>query len=245
MTQTSYPFDSTDTTEAQYSQLFRRLNTTGIAGTVADSNVKVTGDSTGMQVKVSTGFAMVRGHFYKNDAQVTLAISAANTNPRKDLVVLKLDPTANSIVLAIKTGTAGASPTDPSLTQTDEGVWEFPIARVNVAANASTISAGNVDDLRQFMGAPFGRWTTALRPTSPEAGVAGFNTTTGLPEFWNGTAWATFNAGTLASDITAAEQASMVSGKIRAGGTSAGTATTIFVQSATPTANATGDLWFY
>ena len=139
MAQTSYPFDSTDTTEAQYSQLFRRLNTTGVAGTPGDSNVKATGASSGMNAKVSTGFAMVRGHFYKNDATVTLTISAANgSNPRKDLVVLRLDPTANSIVLAVVTGTPGASPSDPTLAQTDEGTYEFPIARVNVPAGATT-----------------------------------------------------------------------------------------------------------
>jgi hypothetical protein len=48
----------------------------------------------------------------------------------------------------------------------------------------------------------------------------------------------------VASDITATEQASINAGKIRSGATSAGTAITIFVQSGTPTANATGDLWF-
>lgn len=47
------------------------------------------------------------------------------------------------------------------------------------------------------------------------------------------------------SALTTAEQAALTAGKVRAGGTTAGTATTIFVQSATPTANATGDLWFW
>lgn len=53
------------------------------------------------------------------------------------------------------------------------------------------------------------------------------------------------SAALAASDLTAAEQANIVAGKIRAGGVSGGTATTIFVQSSTPTANATGDLWFW
>ena len=169
MAQTSYPFDSTNTSEAQFSQLFRRLNFTGIAGTPGDGNVKVSANSSGMQVTVSSGYAMVRGHFCKNSADVTLTIDAASSSPRRDLIVLKLDPTtANSITLAVKKGTAAASPSDPSLTQSDEDVYELPIARVNVAANATTVSAGNVDDLRTFMGAPVGRWTTPLLPASPE-----------------------------------------------------------------------------
>lgn len=247
MAQTSYPFDATDTTEAQYSQLFRRLNTTGVAGTVGDANVKAVGDSSGMNVKVSTGFAMVRGHFYKNDATVTLTITAANaTNPRKDLVVLRLDPTANSIVLAVVNGTAAPAPTDPTLTQTDEGTYEFPIARVNVAAGATTISAGNVEDIRQFMGAPFGRWTTALRPTSPEEGLAGFNTTTNTAEVWNGTAWVDISpASILASLMSDAEQAKIAAGKIRPGGDSAATAVRVFIQSGTPTGAISGELWFW
>jgi hypothetical protein len=249
MTQTSYPFDAgsgATVSEAQFSQLFRRLQSSGVSGSPATTDLKPFGDSTGMQVKVPAGFAFVRGHFYKSDAQETLTISAANaTNPRWDLIVLKLDPTANSVVLAVKTGTAAASPADPSLTQSDEGVFELPLARVVVAANATTVAAGNVTDVRRFTGLPFGRWTTDTRPASPEVGQAGYNTTLSAPEFWTGSAWSSFVPAVTASMISASEQASIAAGKIRAGGSSSGTATTVFVQSTTPTANATGDLWFW
>lgn len=246
MAQTSYPFENADTTEAQFSQLFRRLQTTGVYGSPATTDLKVFGDSSGLQVKVPAGFAIVRGHAYNSSAEETLTITAANaTNPRNDLIVLKLDPTANSIVLAVKTGTAASSPSDPSLTQTDEGTYELAIARVSVAAGATTIASGNVTDLRPFLGTQFGRWTTSTRPASPIAGTAGLNTTTGAPEYWNGSAWTNFLSAVTASMITATEQANITAGKIRAGGTSSGTATTVFVQSTTPTANATGDLWFW
>jgi hypothetical protein len=248
MAETSYPFEGANTTEAQYSQLFRRLNFTGIAGAPGDSTVKVTGDSSGMNVKVSAGYAMVRGHFYKTDAISTLTITAANgSNPRKDLIVLRLDPTtANSIVLTVKTGTAGASPSDPSLTQTDEGVFEFPIARVNVAAGASTISAGNVEDLRQFMGAPFGRWASnALRPTVTSSDiVVGWNSGTGIIEFWNGTAWAEAKPSTITAALMS-DPENLAAGKLRSGGVSGGTQFRVFVQSGTPTGAASGDLWFW
>ena len=49
----------------------------------------------------------------------------------------------------------------------------------------------------------------------------------------------------VASDISATEQANIAAGKIRAGGTSAGNATTIFIQSSQPTGAVTGDLWFW
>jgi hypothetical protein len=249
MTQTSYPFDAgtgATVTEAQYSQMFRRLQWSGVHGTISGTELKTFGDSSGMQVKVPAGFAFVRGHMYKSDATETLAITAANaTNPRRDLVVLRLNPTSNSVVLAVVTGTAAASPTDPTLTQTDEGTFELPIARVTVAANATTIAAGAVTDLRTFTGSQFAHWSTTTRPATPRTGDAGYNTTTSLPEYYNGSAWVAFTANLLASMISATEQANIDAGKIRAGGTTAGAATTIFVQSGTPTANATGDLWFW
>lgn len=245
MAQTSWPFENADTTEAQFSQLFRRLQTSGVSGTPATTDLKVTGDSTGMNVKVAAGYAIVRGHAYYNSAQVTLTIGAAASNPRIDLVVLRLDPTANTITLVVVPGTAAASPTVPALTQTDEGTYDLAIAQVAIGASVTTIAAGNVTDLRPFMGTQFGRWTTATRPASPLLGTAGFNSTLAVPEYWDGSAWSSFVPAITASNISAAEQANIVAGKIRAGGTSSGAATTIFVQSATPTANATGDLWFW
>lgn len=245
MTQTSYPFDAANTTEAQYSQLFRRLNFTGVSGYPGDQSVQVYADSTGMQVKVRIGYGMVRGHFYKNDAVVTLPITASSSNPRKDLIVLKLDPTtANSIVLAVKTGTAAPSPTDPALTQTDEDVYEFPIARVNVAASASTIAAGNVDDLRTFMGEPVGKWTTALRPSAPNTGLIGFNTTLGIAEVYNGTAWVPVQPSSIAASLISDPQ-NIVAGKIYSGGTTGGAQVRIWVQATQPTGATAGDLWFW
>ena len=253
MAQTSFPFENADTNEGQYSQLFRRLQVTGVSGAPSTTDLKVTGDSSGMSVKVAAGYAIVRGHMYKSDAQVTLTIGASTSNPRIDLAVLTLDPTANTIVLAIVAGTAATSPVAPSLTQSDEGVWQFPLAQVLVPASATTIAAGNVTDVRAFIGTQFGRWTTATRPTNLTnapliIGTAGFNTTSATPEYWDGTAWQPFIPPITASMISPTEQANIVSGKIRAGGTSGGSATTVFIQNPSggnPTANAVGDLWFW
>jgi len=38
-------------------------------------------------------------------------------------------------------------------------------------------------------GEVFPSWTTAGRPSSPTASQTGYNTTIGILEFWNGTAW--------------------------------------------------------
>jgi hypothetical protein len=96
------------------------------------------------------------------------------------------------------------------------------------------------------MGAPFGRWTTALRPTSPEKGLAGFNTTTNVAEVWNGSEWADIAPSSIAASLlSAAEQANIAAGKIRPGGDAGATAARIFIQSGTPTGAVSGELWFW
>lgn len=192
MAQTSYPFDNANTTEAQYSQLFRRIQSSGVWGNPADTSLRTTGDSSGMNVKVAAGYALVRGHLYNSNAIETVAIGAAQASPRIDTVVLRLNPTVNSIVLAVVAGTPAASPVPATLTQTDEGTFELAIAYVSVAANATTIAPANVTDIRTFMGTQFRVWTTDTRPTSPSIPSFGLNTTLSSPEYWNGSAWTNF-----------------------------------------------------
>jgi hypothetical protein len=190
---TSYPFDAQSITETDYSRLFREFQETGVADGVGGSAFYTYADGTGMTVKVSPGFAIVRGHAIYSTATETLTVAASNTSARVDRVVLKLDPAANSITVAVKTGTAGSS-TPPTLTQTDTGVWEFGLATVAVGANVTSISAASVTGERKFLGNSVGGWTTATRPDSPRIGRLGFNQSTSTWEFWNGTAWASLVA---------------------------------------------------
>jgi hypothetical protein len=273
MAELSWPFENQDTTETQYSELFKRLQNDGVAGDPATNLLRVTGDSTGMNVKVAAGFAIVRGHIYQNTAQITLTITTAASQPRIDLVVLELDPTNNAILVKVVDGTPAATPAAPTLTQTNDAIYQLAIASVAVAANVTTISAGNVTDSRPFIGAQWGVWTTATRPTATRVGLAGYNTTTGQPEFWNGTAWAVFapseinaatiTSGTLSMDrigseaITAGKLASnsVTSAKIQNGAvTTAKFASDasitfidgkrIIVQTATPSGSFNvGDVW--
>lgn len=196
MAQSSFPFENVDTSETQFSQMFRNF-ASGVNGTPAGTELKVTAGS-GMVVNVAAGQAMVRGHYYISTASEALTLSAANpTNPRIDAIVLTLDPTANSIVLAVVAGTPAGSPVAPTLTQTDAGVYQYQLATVAVAAGATSV--GTITDTRNFFGSRFGIWTTAGRPASPFTGQAGYNSTLAYPEYYNGSSWASFvGASTLA-----------------------------------------------
>ncbi len=189
MTQTSYPFDAQSVSEAQFSQYFREFVDTGVAASSDSLALKVSASGANMNVTVQAGFAIVRGFAYNSDASVTLTIPAANTQSRVDRVVLRLDPSSNSIVLATKTGTPGSA-TPPTLTQTDSAVYELSLAKVTVGASVSVISSGSVVDERSFSGMCVVTWTTSTRPSSPRVGKLGYNTVTGAWEFWDGSAWA-------------------------------------------------------
>lgn len=188
MTQSSWPFEGVDTTETQYSRLLRNIGQ-GVNGVPGDNNLLVYADSSGMNVKVKVAGgnsqAIVRGHMYQSTAEETLTISAAASSPRIDSVVLRLDPSANSIVLAVVAGTPATNPSAPTLTQTDTAIYELLIANVAVAGSATTISAGNVTDKRTFIE---NVWTTANRKPA-FLGLTGYNTTIGKLETYTGSAW--------------------------------------------------------
>ena len=152
MAQSSWPFENIDTSETQFSQWARNIGEGVKTGSL--NELEVFADSTGMQVKVKSGQAMVRGHYYQNTAELTLTVTAADlSNPRIDTVLIELDPSANTIVLKVVAGTPATSPTPTALVQTDSGVYQFKLAEVLVATGAITIIAGAVTDGRTYLGA--------------------------------------------------------------------------------------------
>lgn len=194
MTQTSFPFEGIDTTETQFSKWARNFNS-GVNDVPTGSALEVS-VGTGLSVDVEAGEAQVRGHYYTSDATEALALATADaTNDRIDLVVLKLDPTANSITLAVKTGTPAGSPVAPTPVQTDAGIYEQPLAEVLVPATSGVPTT--ITDRREFMGTRLGSWTTAGRPTPSGRVLFGFNTTTGSVEYYdtNLSAWTPVGGG--------------------------------------------------
>ena len=147
MAQTSWPFENIDTSETQFSQWARNIG----EGVKQDTlnELEVYADSSGMQVKVKTGQALVRGHYYQSTAEEVLTIATAPvSNPRIDNIVLELDPSANHINLVVVAGTPASSPVAPSVTQTDGGIYQIKLAQVLVGTGVTTIAADKVTDTR-------------------------------------------------------------------------------------------------
>lgn len=183
----SYPFDGLDTTETEFSILFRELQETGVIGTPGDNSLKVTADGSGLNVKVSAGVAIVRGHVFRSTAiEVIETIASGTLQPRIDTVVLRLDPSANRITLEILEGQPSNSPAPPAREQTDTGVYELALGNILVGINAVTILGSDVSDKRRYTSGRINVWTNDQRPVNPRKFTLGMNADTLTWEWFDG-----------------------------------------------------------
>lgn len=153
MTKTYFPFDAgtgSAITESQWRKMAEFFISTGVLDTQLNE-LEVFADASGMNVKVKSGKAWVKGHYFESTAQETLTITAADgSNPRIDRVVVKADFTANTIDLVVLAGTPAGSPVAPSLTQSAT-VWEISLAQVLVGTAVANIAADKVTDERTIV----------------------------------------------------------------------------------------------
>lgn len=163
----------------------------GREGVSGSADLAVTQNGTpNMSVNIASGRAVVFGddstdqqlyHIW-NDATVNKTISAADpTNPRRDLVIAEVRDTlfggaANDWRLRVVTGTPAASPADPSVPNT-----ALVLARVAVAAGATSVTNANITDLRAragTVGVSDVICTSTTRPASPFVGMKIYETDT-------------------------------------------------------------------
>ena len=172
-----------------------------------------------MTVSVSSGIAVVNGtqnatqgsYVFLNDGAVSLTISAANaTNPRRDLIIARIydsqySGSSNTSALEVVTGTASATPTDPPMPANS-----IALAKINVAAAATSITAGMVEDLRDFYAAPGGiipvRNATRRNALVKYDGLTVYRLDTHVLETWNSSAagWNSQSSSSGTTGITAA-----------------------------------------
>ena len=102
-----------------------------------------------LKVLVLIGAAFVQGRWfevYSEEEQLPVT-TPDPTLPRIDRAVVRLDYVSREVKLAVKAGTAAASPAPPALTR-DSLVWELSLAQVYVAAGATQILDANITDER-------------------------------------------------------------------------------------------------
>jgi hypothetical protein len=124
----------------------------GIFSDVENELVVTETDPASLGVKIDTGWAFVHGFWYHNDSALTKSLGAADPAlDRIDRIILRLDSTINfKISCEVKAGTPAASPSPPSLTQTD-ATYEISLAQVLVEAGVTSISNVKITDEREFV----------------------------------------------------------------------------------------------
>jgi hypothetical protein len=108
----------------------------------------------GLDVTIGVGLANVHGFMYENTSTLTKTHATAPVTAgqtRHDIIVVRLDRTGNTAVVAIVQGTAAAtgSQVDPTLAKS-AATWEIPLARVSIATGVINITAGMITDARHF-----------------------------------------------------------------------------------------------
>ncbi len=181
-----------DHTAEQDRALFESLFA-GREGIIQPTDLAVSQNGTpNMSVNVAAGRCVVDGDdnaaqgFYLcwNDAVKNVTIAAADpTNPRRDLVVARVRDAfytgaTNAWDIFVVTGTPAGSPVDPAIPNN-----ALLLARVSVAASATSITNANITDLRVRANALNGivPVTAANAPSSPTQGQVIYVTDANLP----------------------------------------------------------------
>jgi len=131
------------------SRAYRWCSTDGYVTSIG-SQLQVTQQTpVALGVTVALGAAWVQGrNFEVFSTTENLSLSAANpTLHRIDRIVIRLNTSTRTVVLAVLTGTPASSPVAPSLTRTAT-IYELSLARVAVSAGATSISNANITDER-------------------------------------------------------------------------------------------------
>lgn len=131
--------------QLEFAEVMERFVTNGIFPDSGNQLIVEQSSPSAMSVEVETGKAWINGYYYSNTTPFNLTISASDvTNPRIDLVVLRLDVLADRLITAeVLTGVPSPSPVAPTPTQ-NASIFEYPLAEVLVNANAVSITNANI-----------------------------------------------------------------------------------------------------
>lgn len=139
-----------------FSDYFEGLISDGIYAGVGNE-FKVSADGSGMTIKVDTGRAKILNRYVRNTDILEIEIDAADsTNPRWDAVCVSvnIDEAYRSGYVDIHKGIPATDPQKPDVPDTNAAKL-FVLAYVYVPAQASAITAENVNDNRGAANCPY------------------------------------------------------------------------------------------
>lgn len=156
-------------------------------GVIAGTGTMVVSASSGMNITVAAGFAVVANsssslqgaYVVPNMTRQTLTVATADaTNPRIDLVVVRVHDNGDSTTYAaveLVTGVAAPSPAAPATPANS-----LVLAQVRVNAGTASIAQTNITDTRLYTAAAGGivPWPKAAQATGGTPGLMGYDIAT-------------------------------------------------------------------
>jgi hypothetical protein len=131
-------------TADSFAEWLNHFFTTG----VFSGELQVTAVS-GMDIKVASGYANLKGkvRFFDSATTYTLATAGA-TYPRIDTVVVERNDTDRKISIKVVTGTYNGSNPSPTAPVRSAAIYQIVLAQIYVAAGATKITQANITDTR-------------------------------------------------------------------------------------------------
>ena len=130
----------------QMSSIFDGIIEDGVYNSIGDRFSLTAGE--GNTVIVGTGRAWFNHTWTLNDADYPLTIEPAEVVlNRYDAIVIEVNGSnavRNNSIKVIK-GTAGSSPSKPTMANGDDNIWQHPLGYIYVPAGASSISQSNIE----------------------------------------------------------------------------------------------------
>ncbi|KNF09297.1 hypothetical protein CLPU_3c00750 [Gottschalkia purinilytica] len=148
--QKSYFFNSVNgdrqTDARHFTEFFSFLLTNGVLSK-PEGNLKVVAND-GMNVTLSVGRGIVKGHFYINtEKEIFLIDHADGLLNRIDRLVLRLDEESREVKAHIKKGNFSENPVPPSVTRNDY-IHELVLADIYIRKGAISVRQSDITDTR-------------------------------------------------------------------------------------------------
>lgn len=128
---------------------FAEFNYLSIGDGVTDSfgKMKVISNNS-MIISVASGYAFADGYYLFSSEETELQISDANPlNPRYDTVLIQVDYLNREVTLVVSRGEPSSNPEKHTPVRNDS-VYELVLAYIYVRANATQITAQDIEDTR-------------------------------------------------------------------------------------------------
>ncbi|WP_462391932.1 hypothetical protein [Clostridium cadaveris] len=116
--------------QEEFNRYFDNIYESGVSVN-SDNTMTLNVTTSGMNILVGAGFAIIKGFYLYNDSTKTIIETADSNYNRIDRVVLRLNLSSSKVSIELKKGTPASNPVAPVL-QRDNIVYELSLAQILV-----------------------------------------------------------------------------------------------------------------